>query len=85
MQLPPWSNRWLIGAIVLSMVLHCFILYVPAAASVFSVAPLSSAEWVAVLWLSFPVIILDECLKYVSRCAPPSWELPSHHSRTWRR
>jgi hypothetical protein len=51
------------------MLLHCFILYVPAAALVFSVVPLSGAEWGAVFWLSFPVILVDELLKYLTRCA----------------
>ncbi len=67
-QLPPWSNLWLLGAIALSMALHCFILYVPPAALMFSVTPLSAAEWGAVVWLSFPVILVDEFLKYLTRC-----------------
>lgn len=67
LQLPPWRNLWLLGAIALSMALHCFILYVPAAAVMFSVTPLSATEWWAVLWLSFPVILVDEFLKYLTR------------------
>ncbi len=39
------------------------ILYVPWAATLFSVTALSWADWSAVLWLSAPVILLDECLK----------------------
>ena len=71
-QLPPWTNPWLLGAIALIMALHAFILYVPPAATLFSVVPLSGAEWVAVLWLSFPVILVDEVLKYLTRsgCSP---------------
>lgn len=65
--LPPWSNPWLLAAIATSMTIHMLILYVPPAAHVFTVAPLSVAEWVAVLWLSFPVILVDEVLKNVSR------------------
>ena len=67
LQLPPWSNRWLLGAIALSMVLHAFILYVPPAAVLFSVAPLSLGEWRAILALSAPVVLVDELLKLVSR------------------
>ena len=69
LQLPPWANPWLLGAIALSMLLHCFILYVPPAATVFSVVPLNGSEWGAVFWLSFPVILVDEVLKYLTRCA----------------
>jgi hypothetical protein len=69
-QLPPWRNPWLLGAIGLSMALHCAILYVPPLALLFSVTALGAAEWRAILWLSFPVILMDEALKYVTRCAP---------------
>ena len=67
-QLPPWSNRWLVGAIAVTMLLHCGILYIPGLSLLFSVAPLSAAEWGAILWLSFPVILVDEALKLVTRC-----------------
>lgn len=69
-QLPPWRNAWLLGAIGLSVVLHCAILYVRPLALLFSVTALGAAEWRAILWLSLPVIAVDEVLKYVTRCAP---------------
>lgn len=65
--LPPWSNPWLLAAIALSMALHFLILYVSPLAAMFSVGPLSWHEWQAVVFLSFPVILLDEILKLVSR------------------
>ncbi|XP_073306816.1 calcium-transporting ATPase 3, endoplasmic reticulum-type [Primulina huaijiensis] len=67
--IPPWSNLWLLGSIVLTMLLHVLILYVQPLAALFSVTPLSWAEWTVVLYLSFPVIIIDEILKFVSRNA----------------
>ena len=68
-QLPPWRNAWLLGAIGLSVVLHCAILYVRPLALLFSVTALGAAEWRAILWLSLPVIAVDELLKYITRCA----------------
>jgi len=68
---PPWSNPWLIAAIIISTSLHVVIIYVPFLAPVFTVAPLDYNEWRAVLWLSFPVIITDEVLKYISRAMLP--------------
>jgi magnesium-transporting ATPase (P-type) len=65
--LPPWSNPWLLAAICTSLAIHMLILYLPPAARVFTVSPLSAREWAAVLWLSFPVILVDEALKHVSR------------------
>ncbi|KAM7255629.1 hypothetical protein ACFE04_008527 [Oxalis oulophora] len=65
--IPPWSNLWLVGSIILTMLLHVLILYVPPLSILFSVTPLSWAEWTMILYLSFPVIIIDEVLKFFSR------------------
>eukprot|EP00118_Oscarella_pearsei_P009630 m.56142 g.56142 ORF g.56142 m.56142 type:complete len:148 (+) comp34564_c0_seq2:2768-3211(+) len=65
--MPPWKNMWLVGAICLSFLLHFVLLYTPLLANVFQVTPLNGMEWIAVLELSFPVIFLDEILKFASR------------------
>ncbi|XP_027194090.2 ATPase sarcoplasmic/endoplasmic reticulum Ca2+ transporting SERCA [Dermatophagoides pteronyssinus] len=65
--MPPWTNVWLIAAITLSMTLHFVVLYVDILSVVFSLCPLTVLEWWAVLKISFPVILLDEVLKYVAR------------------
>lgn len=77
LSLPPWSNPWLLGAICLSMLLHMIILYVPPLAIMFSVEALRQREWMAILVLSFPVIIVDEALKYISREFKPVVAAPS--------
>ncbi|CAL2233916.1 unnamed protein product [Prunus armeniaca] len=53
--IPPWSNLWLVGSIILTMILHVLILYVHPLSVLFSVTPLSWSEWTVVLYLSFPV------------------------------
>lgn len=65
--LPLWANMPLVGAIALSMVLHFSILYIPVLQGLFSIVPLNWTEWQAVLLLSFPVILIDEVLKFVER------------------
>ncbi|XP_048444311.1 calcium-transporting ATPase 3, endoplasmic reticulum-type isoform X1 [Pyrus x bretschneideri] len=65
--IPPWSNLWLVGSIILTMILHVLILYVHPLSILFSVTPLSWADWIVVLYLSFPVVIIDEVLKFFSR------------------
>ncbi len=42
------------------------ILYVPFFRGLFQITPLNWEEWMAVLWISFPVIIIDEVLKFIS-------------------
>lgn len=60
-------NLYLVGAIALSMFLHILILYVEPLAALFSITSLNFEEWVAVLAISFPVILIDEALKFISR------------------
>lgn len=45
-------------------------MYTPPIAKIFTVTALSGSEWAAVMWLSFPVIIVDEVLKLMSRNLP---------------
>ena len=62
-----WLNPILLVAIMLSVILHCFVLYIPALQVLFSVAPLTAQDWLLVLGISFPVIVIDEILKFVTR------------------
>ena len=80
LQMPPWSNPWLLAAMALSFGLHFVILYVPALASVFSIVPLSLNEWALVVLFAAPVVLIDEVLKffgrhYVHRRCPARWAL----------
>uniref|UniRef100_A0A667YH53 Calcium-transporting ATPase n=1 Tax=Myripristis murdjan TaxID=586833 RepID=A0A667YH53_9TELE len=66
-RMPPWVNIWLLGAIILSLSLHFLILYIEPLPLIFQVTPLRWSQWIVVLKISIPVILLDEALKYVSR------------------
>lgn len=72
--MPPWTNPYLVGAICLSMALHFMILYVPFFSSLFQIVPLNWQEWKAVVLISFPVILIDEVLKWVTTTfiSPPT-------------
>lgn len=65
--MPPWVNPWLLLAMSVSFGLHFLILYVPFLAQVFGIVPLSLNEWLLVLAVSFPVILIDEVLKFIGR------------------
>ncbi|XP_065860112.1 calcium-transporting ATPase, endoplasmic reticulum-type isoform X1 [Euphorbia lathyris] len=65
--MPPWTNPWLLLAMTISFGLHCLILYVPFLADLFGIVPLSLNEWLLVILVSAPVIIIDEILKCFGR------------------
>ncbi|KAG6583455.1 Calcium-transporting ATPase 4, endoplasmic reticulum-type [Cucurbita argyrosperma subsp. argyrosperma] len=65
--MPPWVNPWLLLAMSVSFGLHFLILYVPFLAKIFGIVPLSLNEWLLVLAVALPVIIIDEILKFVGR------------------
>ncbi|KAL8999282.1 MAG: hypothetical protein Q9169_001827 [Polycauliona sp. 2 TL-2023] len=65
--LPLWKNMYLVLAISLSMGLHFVLLYVPFFQGLFAIVPLNWNEWQAVLWISIPVILIDELLKFFER------------------
>uniref|UniRef100_H2ZU49 Calcium-transporting ATPase n=1 Tax=Latimeria chalumnae TaxID=7897 RepID=H2ZU49_LATCH len=67
LKMPPWENLWLLGAICLSMFLHFLILYVEPLPMIFQIQPLSMVQWITVLKMSLPVILVDEVLKFVAR------------------
>merc|ERR1712241_674561 len=66
-QMPPWHNPWLILACCGSVLTHFIILYVPFLSKIFAVCPLDLHDWALVMMFSFPVIIIDEVLKFFGR------------------
>ncbi|XP_048411766.1 sarcoplasmic/endoplasmic reticulum calcium ATPase 2 [Stegostoma tigrinum] len=67
LRMPPWENVWLLGSICLSMSLHFLILYVEPLPLIFQITPLDVTQWLMVLKISLPVILLDETLKFIAR------------------
>lgn len=64
---PLWNNVYLVFAICLSMALHFMILYMPFFTDLFQILALNYDEWIAVLVISAPVVLIDELLKLISR------------------
>lgn len=67
LQFPFWRNMYLVYAIILSLALHVAILQVHFLRVLFETVPLNAQEWAAVIWISLPVIFLDEVCKFVER------------------
>jgi Ca2+-transporting ATPase len=66
-QMPPWANPYLMIAAAFSVGMHFVILYIPMLATIFGVVPLTLHDWVLVMVFSFPVILIDEVLKFIGR------------------
>ncbi|TRY64736.1 hypothetical protein DNTS_017792 [Danionella cerebrum] len=66
-RMPPWSNGWLLSAMTLSMSLHFMIIYVDPLPMIFRLTHLNVEQWLVVLKLSIPVILIDEVLKFMAR------------------
>jgi Ca2+-transporting ATPase len=62
-----FSNRWLWGAVVLSLVLQAAVIYVPFLQQAFSTAPLSAREWCICAAVGSSVLWLREFTKVVRR------------------
>lgn len=79
-QMPPWTNPWLILACMGSVLVHFGILYTPFLAKIFAVCPLDWHDWVLVMTFSFPVILVDEVLKFVGRITASSRRVSPYKS-----
>jgi Ca2+-transporting ATPase len=62
-----WSNRALLGAVVVTLVLQLVILYVPGLNAVFGTQPLTAFELLVALGLSSIVFVAVEIEKWVKR------------------
>ena len=62
-----FSNPWLIQAIFVSVFLHCLIIYIPSLNGLFGTEALDLKDWLLVILFSFPVFIIEEVLKKISR------------------
>jgi Ca2+-transporting ATPase len=67
LRVPPWRNRWLLLGVSVPFLLHLAVLYVPALASTFGLAPLSRREWGVILRFALPILLLEEGLKWLAR------------------
>jgi len=64
--LPVWKNMKLVYAIILSMVLHFGILYIPVLQALFQVSPLNMEEWKGVMAISIPIMYFPSQRRSVS-------------------
>jgi Ca2+-transporting ATPase len=66
------TNRWLWGAVVLSLALHALVVYAPFLQNAFGTVPLSAADWLLCLAVASSVLWLREAAKVVERRLAPA-------------
>jgi len=66
-QLGLLSNKWLVGATILMLLLQCLILYVPVMQHIFKTVPLSLHDWAIVMSVASTIIGVEEIRKFVMR------------------
>jgi Ca2+-transporting ATPase len=62
-----FSNRWLWGAVLLSVVLQLCVIYIPFLQRAFDTVPLSGWDWLISILVASSVLWLVELLKIVRR------------------
>lgn len=62
-----FSNKWLWGAIALSIVLQLVVVYVPFLNVPFGTVPLTPLEWLECIGLSLTVLVVSEVYKFILR------------------
>ncbi len=58
-----FSNRYLLGSLVIGVLLQFSVIMIPAMASMFSVAPLSALDWALIGALAISPVVLNELAK----------------------
>ena len=62
-----FSNKWLVGAVLLSIGLQLVVVYVPFFNEIFSTTAMSGMDWVIVIAVSSSVFWIGEIIKFFRR------------------
>lgn len=60
---PFWSNLWLLGAVIISFILHLVLLFVPFFANLFGLAPLDVSDWLYIFGGTVAISLFFEGLR----------------------
>jgi Ca2+-transporting ATPase len=58
-----WSNKWLFGAIIFSLVLQVFVINFPPTQKILGIVPLKSIHWILLLLVAVIIILIIELAK----------------------
>ena len=66
-QLNPWSNKFLVGATIITILLQLFLVYNPFMQQLFRTVPLLWSEWLVIIGIATSIIFVEEIRKYFTR------------------
>ena len=67
----PLSNKWLVGAIIIVVLLQLLAVYHPLMQKILHTAPLELSDWLIAIGISFSIIIIEEIRKLLYRSFKP--------------
>ena len=67
LQLGLFSNKWLILVMAIVLFLQSAIVYVPFMRHIFKTVPLSASDWLVILSITAPIILLEEVRKAIAK------------------
>ncbi len=62
-----FSNLWLIAVMALVLFLQSAIVYIPFMRHIFKTVPLSAQDWIVIVAITAPIIVIEEIRKYIVR------------------
>ena len=62
-----FDNRWLIGAVALSLFTHILVIYVPVLQTAFHTVPLSTIDWLIATGVAATLLVVMELVKLTMR------------------
>ena len=65
-----FENKWLIGAVLLSLFTHILVIYLPVLQTAFHTVPLTAADWVVATAVAATLLVVIELAKLVTRRRP---------------
>ena len=68
-----FTNIWLWGAVLLSVLLQFLVVYTPFLQRAFGTVPLSGRDWLICVAVASSVLWLREMSKLIDRAVAPSW------------
>jgi Ca2+-transporting ATPase len=79
-----FENKWLIGAVLLSLFTHILVIYLPVLQTAFHTVPLTAADWVVATAVAATLLVVIELAKLVTRRGPAAADAETGREQAFR-